>query len=369
MRINASGQETSKMAWPVEIIRSVAHYIEESQPQSHTEREGICEAHISHSLPLACRVGVIPGMGPTDGSIRFAARSRAARRQFSPLFRLSHSGLIVAAALLAMPYAVDFATHGAVSLISKAHAQDEGSEGHKGGKDVKGGHGEDKGKGGEKGQKDSLTKGPSSSRGDYEASGQGPRQKSGSSGTRGTKPVWASEGVTIELGRLNVARAPQSVRDRQLAEALKNAATTPALMGVYGESIEQFAATLTKDTVRADAPLANLSMYQAFIKELAKNPSATSVTIRSVDKETKQPLSYTFNLTGGATPTSVLGIMLGSAADKDQTKIGGLNAGVVDSINLILGVTSDFNKLGISSTAVGAAAETVRSTISTVHDE
>lgn len=293
--------------------------------------------------------------------------------RFKPraLVRLSGGGLLAAAALLSMPYALDFATHGSVSLVAQAHAEEEGggTEGHKGGKDVKGGHGEEKGHGGEKGQKDTLTKGPANSRGDYEASGQGPRQKSGSSGTRGTKPVWASEGVTVELGRLNVVRAPQSVRDRQLAEALKTAAATPALMNVYAESIDQFAATLTKDTLRIDAPLANLSMYQAFIKELAKNPSAKSVTITSVDKETKQPLSYTFNLTGGATPTSILGIMLGSAADKDVTKIGGLNAGVVDAVNLILGVTSDFNKLGVTSTGVGTAAETVRSTISTVHDE
>jgi hypothetical protein len=80
-------------------------------------------------------------------------------------------------------------------------------------------------------------------------------------------------------------------------------------------------------------------------------------------------VSVTFNLTGGATSTSVLGVMLGSAADKDATKIGGLSAEVVRSINLILGVTSDFDKAGLSTTAVGVAAETVRATISTVHGE
>ena len=105
------------------------------------------------------------------------------------------------------------------------------------------------------------------------------------------------------------------------------------------------------------------------IKELAKNPAATSVMISSVNKETKQPVSYTFNLTGGASATSVLGIMLGTAADKDVTKIGGLNAEVVSAVNLILGVTADFEKAGLSTTSVGTAAETARSTISTVHGE
>lgn len=282
----------------------------------------------------------------------------------------SRMGILMLAGALLLPCAADYATDGRVSLYSKAHAAEDGGEVmKKGGKSSSGGRGGDAGHGGEKGQKDTLTKGPANSRGDYEASGQGPRGKLGQTGTRGTKPVWASEGVTIELGRLNVTRAPQSVRDRQLAEALTSATATPALMTVYSWSIDQYAANLTSDTVRIDAPLANLAMYQAFIKELAKNPSATSVTIRAVNKETAEPVSYTFSLTGGATATSVLGIMLGTAADKDVTKIGGLNAGVVEAVNLILGVTTDFSKLGITTTDLGLAAETVRSTISVVHGE
>lgn len=271
---------------------------------------------------------------------------------------------------LGLPTVLTLASPDAAGLISVAHASEDGTEGGK--KDdagSHGAHGESKGKGGEKGQKDSLTKGPSSSKGDYEASGQGPRSKSGDTSTRGTRPVWAKEGVTIELGRLNVVRAPQSVRDRQLAEALASGTATPALMTVYTWSIDQFAAQLTGDTARIDAPLANLSMYQAFITALAKNPSAKSVTISAVSKETKLPVSYTFDLSGSASPTSVLGIMLGTAADKDVTKIGGLNADVVSSVNLILGVSADFEKAGLSTSAVGTAAETVRSTISTVHGE
>lgn len=271
---------------------------------------------------------------------------------------------------LGLPAITSIHSSDATLLMASAHAEESGEEGgKKGGKDVKGGHGEDKGKGGEKGQKDTLTKGPTNSRGDYEASGQGPRSKQGDTSTRGTRPVWAKEGVTVELGRLNVVRAPQSVRDRQLAEALGTATKTPDAMTVYSWSIDQFASQLKSDTVRVDAPLANLSMYQAFIKELAKNPTAKSITISSVNKETKQPVSYTFNLAGSATPTSVLGIMLGSAADKDATKIGGLNANVVSAVNLILGVTADFEAAGLNTTWVGTAAETVRATISTVHGE
>jgi hypothetical protein len=271
---------------------------------------------------------------------------------------------------LGLPSVVSLTAPSHFALMSVAHAEEDGGEGgKKGGRDVKGGHGEDKGKGGEKGQKDNLTKGPANSRGDYEASGQGPRSKQGDTSTRGTRPVWAKEGVTIELGRLNVVRAPQSVRDRQLAEALSSATSTPDVMTVYSWSIDKFAADLTGETVRTDAPLANLAMYEAFVKALAKNPTAKSVTITSVNKETKAVVSYTFNLTGGATATSVLGIMLGTAADKDVTKIGGLNADVVSAVNLIMGVTADFEKSGLSTTDVGLAAETVRSTISTVHGE
>jgi len=275
------------------------------------------------------------------------------------------------ALIIGLPFVGSTSSHSTFSFISSAHAhaEEELSGGKKGGTDVKGGQGEDKSKGGEQGQKDSLTKGPANSSGDYTDSGQGPRSKSSDATTSGTRPVWAKEGVTVDLGRLNVVRAPQSVRDRQLAEALKTATTTPEVMEVYGWSIEQFAANLTDATVRVDAPLANLAMYQAFIKELAKNPSATSITLTSINKETKLPVTATFSLIGSATPTSVLGILLGTAADKDATKIGGLTAEVVRSVNLVLGVTSDFVQAGLTTTNVGTAAETVRSTISTVHDE
>ena len=281
----------------------------------------------------------------------------------------SRAGLVLLVSAVGLAAAAIQLGDSHLNILPAAHAADDGSEAmKKGGKSSSSGH-SDTGHGGEKGQKDNLTKGPTSSRGDYDASGQGPRGASGQTDTRGTKPVWASEGVTVELGRLNVIRAPQSVRDRQLAEALSSATATPELMTVYSWSIEQFAANLTDDTVRLDAPLANLAMYEAFVEALAKNPTATSVTIRSLSKETQLPVSYTFNLTGTATPTSVLGIMLGTAADKDVTKIGGLDAEVVEAVNLILGVTADFSKLGISTTDLGLAAETVRSTISVVHGE
>lgn len=53
-----------------------------------------------------------------------------------------------------------------------------------------------------------------------DSDGKGPRNQPGS-GTRG-KPTWAQEGIPeVELGRLNVARSPSNVLDRQLAEVLK----------------------------------------------------------------------------------------------------------------------------------------------------
>ena len=156
------------------------------------------------------------------------------------------------------------------------------------------------------------------------------------------------------------------MRDRQLAEAL---ASDPALFDVYNLSIAQFTSQLTKDTERLDAPVANLAMYQAFIKALAADPTATSVTISSVNKETGDPVSHTFDLTGSATATSVLGIMLGTATDKDPSKIGGVTTEVVESVNKILGLSNDFNSAGLDASAVGSAAEEVRNTINTVHEQ
>ncbi|HEX8978258.1 MAG TPA: hypothetical protein VF811_01000 [Parasulfuritortus sp.] len=300
--------------------------------------------------------------------------------------RLIVSGIAVVFATWATPVIHHIPSLNNFEVIASAHAEgdSEGTGGHKGGKGVKGSGGSgDHGSGGEKGQKDVLTHGPANSRGDYSADGKGPRAKSGDSGTRGTRPVWAKEGVTVELGRLNMTRAPQSVRDRQLAEALKSITDNPALMDVYKLSIDQFTADLTKDTVRIDAPLESLAIYQAFVKALAANPAATSVTLTAVNKETGVPMSVTFNLKGSdsttqATASSVLGILLGTAADKDPTKIGGLDPKdadgnstgiVVESINKILGVTSEFNAAGLSTATVAQDAEAVRDTIYTVHEE
>lgn len=307
------------------------------------------------------------------------------RKHTFPL-RLIVSGIAIVFATWATPVIHHIPSLSSFEVITSAHAEgdNEGTGGHKGGKGVKGSGGSgEHGMGGEHGQKDVLTHGPANSRGDYSADGQGPRAKSGESGTRGTRPVWAKEGVTIELGRLNMTRAPQSVRDRQLAEALKSITENPALMDVYKLSIDQFTAELNKDTVRIDAPLESLAIYQAFVKALAANPTATSITLSAVNKETGVPMSVTFDLKGSdttseATASSVLGILLGTAADKDPTKIGGLDpkddAGnstgiVVESINKILGVTDDFNKAGLSAASVAQDAEAARDIIYTVHEE
>jgi hypothetical protein len=291
------------------------------------------------------------------------------KTELKQISRLAAACMVAACATVIVPATLNVVSNGQYGFMASAHAEEsgEGEEGgKKGGKDVKGGHGEDKGHGGEKGQKDVLTKGPNNSKGDYEASGQGPRGSKGDADDRSKPPVWAKEGVTVELGRLNVVRAPDSVRDRQLAEALKN---DPALFAVYSWTIAKFTADLTDDTARVDAPLMNLSLYEAFVTEYAKNPSATSVVVSSVDKETKLPVSYTFDLSGGATATSVLGIMLGTATDKDVAKIGGVTTEVVTSVNKIMGLTDEFTAAGIDPAAVGTAAESVRAKISTVHGE
>ncbi|MCC2095442.1 MAG: hypothetical protein KDJ29_01040 [Hyphomicrobiales bacterium] len=167
----------------------------------------------------------------------------------------------------------------------------------------------------------------------------------GGSGTRG-KPVWAQEGIPeVELGRLNVVRAPASVLDRQLKEAL--ATWNPALAEpnnitiaqIYGMSVTQFIAYLKsvdfKEVTLIDSPLQNL----ALLKDLLSD-GKTSLT--------------------GVTPystTQLAAIFIGVASDKTLP----ITTDTVIALTKILGVTVS------DPAAVASLAESVRQAVLVAH--
>ena len=178
----------------------------------------------------------------------------------------------------------------------------------------------------------------------------------GGGGGSGGKPVWAQGGIPeVELGRLSVARAPDTVGAKALDETLSTWSTmssttmTLVINGVtrtitvaqlYSYSAAQFAAILANNydaILRIDSPLQNLALMESY---------ATTGKI---------PLS------GVTTPSKadMLGIYLGSAADKETP----ITTDTVIALNTILGL--NLTPTQIANTAV--AAEEVRVAISTAH--
>lgn len=137
-----------------------------------------------------------------------------------------------------------------------AQGQGQGGQGQ-GGSDNQGGAGAGGQGSGGQGQG-----GPS---GDSE--GRGGPQSGGPSDSAGGRPAWAQEGLpAVELGRLSVARSPDQVLDRALAEALKN--FTPAMADFYNQSLAEIIADLSLnwDTITiVDSPLQNLSLFKEIL--------------------------------------------------------------------------------------------------------
>lgn len=159
---------------------------------------------------------------------------------------------------------------------------------------------------------------------------------------RGRRPVWAQEGIPeVELGRLNVGRAPGFVLARAENEALKE--FTDSMASLYQLSAEE-AATLFKDNyndlVRIHSPVQNLALYKDIM---------------------------TFNQTQlpGVTPASTFdlaAIFLGSASDKNIP----ISENSVIAINRILGLV-EMNQEDIATLA--NKAESVRASILIGHGD
>ncbi len=256
-----------------------------------------------------------------------------------------------------------------LGLVGAAHAQTTGSGGGGGMSHAPGGtSGSAMGQGGPSGVNghygqggstgtETGTEGTSTDR-------QGPRFGGGenssrpAAGTTGGRPVWAKEGIpAVELGRLSVARAPEHVIDKALAEAVSNWAamgTTVMTLTADGEpdltmTVAQFYSlpaaefayvlqTYYASIVRIDSPLENLG--------LLKNLAMTGTTA----------------LTGvtPATGDDLYAIFLGSASDKTIP----ISADTVTAVNTILGLPP----LTPEATAdIAAKAEDVRLAILAGH--
>lgn len=159
---------------------------------------------------------------------------------------------------------------------------------------------------------------------------------------RGRRPVWAREGIPeVELGRLNVGRAPGFVLARARDKAFSEYKVE--MTRLYNLTAEQAASLLEqhyRDVSRIDSPVQNLALYKDVM---------------------------TFNKTelGNITPASTLdlaAIFLGSASDKTIP----VSENTVIAINRILGLV----KLSAADrTTLTQKAETVRKAILAGHGD
>lgn len=264
--------------------------------------------------------------------------------------------LLLSSAIAAAVFAAPLMTQVVFNLdsgpIATAHADEDG-DGPKGGKGVKGHggpgdnvHGQGKGQGG-------VPKGPGAGSGQggpgEDSEAKGPRAGKPEQGTKGGMPVGAGEGLPeVELGRLNVARSPQHVLDRALAEVLKN--WDGSMESFYELTAEAAAALLrTKydEVVRIDSPLENLALFQDVLLD-------GTTQLPDVDPKSKLDLAA---------------ILLGGASDKNTP----VSEDTVRAMAIILGLSlTDDNNPNTKSDEVSILAEKaedVRSAILEGHGE
>ena len=146
--------------------------------------------------------------------------------------------------------------------------------------------------------------------------GKGPQAGGGGQAGRGQdadRPVWAQEGIPeVELGRLNVARAPDQVFERAFSEA--QASFTPKVAAFYRLDLDEMATMLREswDTVQLiDSPLQNL----ALMKDALSGTSILSTVGIETDNDT------------------LIATFLGTASDKSIP----VTADTVTAVTAILG--------------------------------
>lgn len=256
---------------------------------------------------------------------------------------------VAALALLATPISISQIASGG-DLVAKAHA-DESGKGRKGGgagqgkggaQGAGGKGGSSMGKGGSSGGSGHVP-GASTTSEDEDSDKKGPKYAgggAGSGGSDGGKPVWAQEGIPeVELGRLNVARAPEHVLMRQLDEAL--ASYTADMATFYNMTLVEYVTALQTDydaVLRLDSPLMNLALYKTLI---INGATPLDGVANSVD--------------------TLAAIFIGTASDK----LVEVSPDTVNALNAILGLPTLSDA---EAAALAANADDVREAISLGHD-
>lgn len=256
--------------------------------------------------------------------------------------------------LLAAPAVIDHFVSPDFGMMPAAWAEDgpKGPGGPTGDK----GH---KGQGGpahEIGGKGKGQAGPSA-----DSDAKGPRYMGGSNthkppvGTRGGKPAWAQDGLlydgqTAELGRLNVARAPDQVFDRQLTEALKTLDLDATSLYKVSDLQTAIAKILAEDPsyVRVDSPLQNLALLKCLLEDNAIGPTSAPV----------------LSVTDGQSFLTVAALLLGSAADKTIA----IEPATVYAITKIIEKQEPTLPFGVTIEQLAAAADDVREAVLYAHD-
>lgn len=168
---------------------------------------------------------------------------------------------------------------------------------------------------------------------DASSDGKGPQAGGpATTGASGGKPNWAQEGIPeVELGRLSVARSPQKVLDKSLAEALNT--LSPEMIAFYDQSLQDMIEDLSlnwDEIALIDSPLQNLALLQ----DALDGSSALTALGVGTDLDT------------------LVAVFLGVASDKTLP----ISADTVIAVTTILGTPIT----GAEAEALAADAESVR---------
>ncbi len=254
------------------------------------------------------------------------------------------------------------AAFGVVLAVPATYAQDgpkgqggpTGTQGHKGtGGPAQGVGGKGLGQGGP--SADSDAKGPR-----YGGEGAKPEP-----GTQGGRPAWASQELT-DIGRMNVARAPDQVLERSLYNGVAELKTADgynvdfydAALNILKTSADPKAdlkALLADpDTVRVDSPLANLAFYKSILTT-GEIKDADGIVVWSVPEADRNLAASLF---------------IAMASDKTNE----VTLSVVHAVDVIFafptetGSTATFNPDPEQDQAVAEPAEVVRVAIYETHE-
>jgi hypothetical protein len=134
--------------------------------------------------------------------------------------------------------------------------------------------------------------------------------------------------VEVELGRLNVARAPEQVLDHSLVEALsKLAGATEVTLDPSGR--------LVVDGVTIDSPLENLALFKAIVSTPAVDGIITLTATGSVDG---QDVTYSFDIS-----VYQAGLVAAAAIAAASDKTGTLTTDEVMYISDFFGLSSELS--------------------------